>query len=86
MANGREYQNFDIVIEQSGDKYRARVINSPCGQASVEFDKPFSPLELENFVLRMGRPRSGMRRIDSPEMHAAKDLGRHLFTTVFSGK
>ena len=86
MANGREYQNFDIVIEQSGDKYRARVINSPCGQASVEFDKPFSPLELENFVLRMGRPRSGMRRIDSPEMHAAKDLGRHLFTTVFSGE
>jgi len=86
MASGREYQNFDIVIEQSGDKYRARVINSPCGQASVEFDKPFSPLELDNFVLRMGRPRSGMRRIDSPEMHAAKDLGKNLFTTVFSGE
>jgi len=86
MATGREYQNFDIVIEQSGDKYRARVINSPCGQASVEFDKPFSPLELDNFVLRMGRPRSGMRRIDSPEMHAAKDLGKNLFTTVFSGE
>ena len=27
-----------------------------------------------------------MRRIDSPEMHAAKDLGRQLFTTVFSGE
>jgi hypothetical protein len=86
MANGREYQNFDIIIEQSGDKYRARVINSPCGQASVEFDEPFSALELENFVLRMGRPRSGMRRIDSPEMQAAKDLGRQLFTKVFSGE
>ena len=86
MATGREYQNFDIVIEPSGDKYRARVINSPCGQASVEFDKPFSSLELENFVLRLGRPRSGMRRIDSPEMQAAKDLGEQLFKTVFSGE
>ncbi len=86
MATGREYQNFDIIIERSGDKFVARVTNSPCGQASVEFDNPFSPYELENFVLRMGRPRSGMRRIDSPEMQAAKDLGRRLFTTVFSGE
>jgi len=86
MNPGREYLNFDLVIEPIGDKYRARVINSPSGQATVEFNKPFSALELENFVLRMGQSRSGVRRIDSPEMQAAKGLGRHLFTTVFSGE
>ena len=86
MASRRDYINFDLVIDQSGDTYRARVINSPCGQASVEFNKPLSPLELENFVLRMGQSRSGVRRIDTPEMQAAKDLGRHLFTAVFSGE
>ena len=83
MANGREYQNFDIIIEQAGDRYRARVIHSPCGQAMVGFDSPFSPLELENFVLRMGRPQIGMRRLDSPEMEAVKIFGTRLFKTVF---
>ena len=86
MASRKEYLNFDIIIERSGRKYRARVINSPCGQASVEFKKPFSTLELENFVLRMGQSRSGVRRIDTPEMRAAKGLGQRLFTTVFSGE
>jgi len=86
MVYGREYQNFDVVIEKSGEKFVARVIRSPAGQAKTEFEYPFEPYELENFVLRMGRPRSGMRRIDSPEMAAAKDLGKRLFTTVFSGE
>src|SRR3990172_9470560 len=80
----RTYTDFDLVIEQSGDKYRASVINSPAGQASVEFDLLFSPLELENFVLRMGRPQRGMRRIDSTEMVAIKTFGTRLFRTVFS--
>lgn len=81
--NDRTYVNFDLIIEKSGEKYRARVINSPCGQATVEFGTPFSPLELENFVLRMGRPQRGMRRIDSPEMEAVKLFGSRLFQTVF---
>ena len=82
--NERNYINFDLVIEQMGDKYRARVINSPAGQASVEFDSLFSPLELENFVLRMGRPQRGMRRIDSTEMATIKTFGTRLFRTVFN--
>ena len=81
--NERNYINFDLVIEQMGDKYRARVINSPAGQAAVEFDSLFSPLELENFILRMGRPQRGMRRIDSSEMSAIKTFGTRLFRTVF---
>ena len=80
----RSYTDFDLVIEQTGDRYRASVINSPAGQASVEFDALFSPLELENFVLRMGRPQRGMRRIDSSEMGAIKNFGTRLFRTVFN--
>jgi len=81
--NERNYINFDLVIEQKGDSYRARVISSPAGQAEVEFDSLFSPLELENFVLRMGRPQRGMRRIDSTEMATIKNFGTRLFRTVF---
>lgn len=84
VVETRSYSDFDLVIEQIGDKYRARVINSPAGQAAVEFDSLFSPLELENFVLRMGRPQRGMRRIDSSEMSTIKSFGTRLFQTVFN--
>jgi outer membrane protein assembly factor BamD (BamD/ComL family) len=81
--DARSYTDFDLVIEQVGDRYRARVISSPAGQAAVEFDSLFSPLELENFVLRMGRPQRGMRRIDSPEMSSVRTFGTRLFRAVF---
>lgn len=81
--NERNYINFDLVIEQKGDSYLARVISSPAGQAEVVFDELFSPLELENFVLRMGRPQRGMRRIESTEMATIKNFGTRLFKTVF---
>jgi tetratricopeptide (TPR) repeat protein len=86
VVQTRLYSDFDLVIEQTGEKYRARVINSPAGQASTEFDSLFAPLELENFVLRMGRPQRGMRRIDSTEMEAIKSFGTRLFRTIFSNE
>ena len=78
------YFNFDLIIERAGEKYRARVFDSPAGQASAEFGKPFTELELENFVLRMGRPRTGVRRVDSSEMEAVKQCGERLFQAVFT--
>jgi S1-C subfamily serine protease len=77
------YLNFDLSIERSGEGYRARVVHSPAGQASVQFSPPFSELELENFVLRIGRTRRGLRRLESPEMEAAKTVGGRLFEAVF---
>jgi len=77
------YFNFDLIVERAGENYRARVLDSPAGQASAEFDLPFSELELENFVLRMGRPRVGVRRVDSSEMEAVKGCGERLFRAVF---
>ena len=82
----RKYVDFDLAIEKTPEGYRARVLNSPTGQASADFDLPFSDLEVENFVLRLARPRSGVRRIESQEMEAAKDFGGKLFHSVFSGE
>lgn len=77
-----DYLDFDLSIEGQPGAYQARLIDSPTGQAVHQFDFPFSELELENFYLRIGRPRRGTRRADSPEMAFAKDFGERMFKTV----
>ena len=64
--------DFDLQIDKQGKKYQAQVLQSPAGQGSSTFSLPLSSLELENFYLRVGRPRQGVRRIDSPEMDTVK--------------
>jgi len=80
-----KYLDFDLVIEPVGDGFSARVFNSPGGQASADFAAPFSDLEIENFLLRVGRTRHAVRRIESPEMVSAKLFGGRLFDKVFAG-
>src|SRR5262245_60401620 len=80
-----KYLDFDLIIERSGDGYTARVFNSPAGQATAAFREPFSDLEIENFLLRVGRSRPTVRRIESPEMASAKAFGGKLFNEVFAG-
>ena len=65
--------------------YRAQVLNSPAGQATADFVLPFSDLELENCLLRLGRPARTVRRLESTEMTTAKSFGAALFNAVFSG-
>lgn len=78
------YLDFDLLIERIDQgKYRARVLSSPGGQAVREVSFPFSELELENFMLKVGRTRRGVRRLESPEMEAAKVFGDRLFKSVF---
>jgi hypothetical protein len=78
------YLDFDLQIEHTEEGYFARVLNSPAGQAVSNFLVPFNDLELENFLLRVGRTRRGVRRLESPEMEAAKAFGGRLFQAVFS--
>src|SRR5919108_4481483 len=80
------YVDFDLLLQRSGPGYRAHVLASPAGQASADFGPPFLPLELENFLLRVGRARRGTRRTDSPEMEAAKAFGARLFDSAFGGE
>jgi hypothetical protein len=80
-----KYLDFDLAIEPSGDGFVARVLGSPSGEATADFSAPFSDLEIENFLLRMGRTRGTVRRIESPEMASAKLFGGRLFNSVFAG-
>ncbi|MFQ5639218.1 MAG: CHAT domain-containing protein [bacterium] len=80
------YRDFDVLFERAGECYQIKVLNSPAGQTTGQFKLPFSELELENLLLRVGRPRRGVRRIDSPEMDAVKQFGGRLFESVFDGE
>ena len=79
------YEDFDLLLERAPKGFRAQVLNSSAGQASVEFQLPFSDVELENFLLKLGRTTRIVRRIESTEMTTAKSFGAALFDAVFAG-
>jgi WD40 repeat protein len=81
------YRDFDVLLERAGRTYRARVLNAPAGQTpAVGFTVPVSPLELENFLLKIGRPRRVVRRVDAPETAAAKAFGGKLYRALFQAE
>jgi tetratricopeptide (TPR) repeat protein len=79
--------DLDLLIERTDDaRYRARVLESPAGNGQVvTFARPFSELELENFVLKLGLSRVRTRRVEAGPSLAAKQFGGRLFEAVFSG-
>ena len=80
------YRDFDLLVERLGQGFCARVLDSPAGQATAEFVLPFSGLELENSLLKLGgRTTRVVRRLESTEMTTAKAFGAALFNAVFSG-
>ena len=80
------YLDFDLIIEPSDNGYRARVFNSPAGEAEREFALPFSDLEIENFVLRLGQSRRGVRRLETAALASVKTFGGQLFDALFDGE
>jgi hypothetical protein len=79
--------DFDLLITPLAEGgYRARIVSSPAGVAGSTFTLPFSELEIENLVLRMGQVRSGLRRRASPQSDAAREFGRRLYEAVFDGE
>jgi hypothetical protein len=77
------YFNFDLLIERAEPDYRVRVLASPAGESRpVWFRVPFSDLEVENFLLRIGRPGRNARR-SALQVTAIKDFGGRLFEAVF---
>ncbi len=84
--NRMDYLDFDVLFEKSGEAYVARVLNSPCGQAVTQFHLPFNSLQVENLLLRVGRTRRGVRRLESPEMEACRNFGGKLFSSVFDNE
>ena len=85
MQGHLSYQDFDLLIEPGTQgRYRARVLRSPAGESGpVQFTVPFSPLELENFVLKVGLARRRARGPGRPEGVPLKDFGGKLYGAVF---
>ena len=75
--NNLTYANFDLLLERAcagySVRYRGRVIDSPAGQGSADFDPPFTPAELAGFPLV------------NPTPEVARDRGGRLYTAVFAG-
>jgi hypothetical protein len=83
------YFDFDLLIEHTDEphEYEARVINAPSGEyAPVDFRSPFSDLELENFLLKIGRRRNSVRGLETQEGATVKEFGSRLFDSVFQGE
>lgn len=81
----RAYRSLELSIGKIDASYRIRIPLADGDATGVEFKFPFSNLELENFILRMGQSRRGVRRVESPQMQAAKTFGTRLFESIFSG-
>jgi hypothetical protein len=80
-----EYDTLNIRFQPGPRGSYAVDASGPRAEAHSEFQPPFADLDLENFVLRVGRPRRGVRRLDSPEMDTAKTFGGKLFDALFCG-
>ena len=82
-----EYQELRLRFERVRETGDYRVFASgPAGEAAGSFALPYSDVEVENLVLRLSRPRTGVRRIDSSDLELVRTFGSGLFDAVFTGR
>jgi hypothetical protein len=65
-----------------GRRYRTVATAADDSVASATFEVPFSELELDNFVLRVGRQRLPLRSYRSTQMDEARQIGQRLFDAL----
>ena len=76
------YDNFDVLIEGSGDTFRAMVVNSPDGETrTVPFVAGVAGAA-ELLVLKM-RTAPGMRAMQTDAAPDTRQLGATLFDALF---
>lgn len=84
-----DFLDLDVLVESRGHDRSVRIVGSPAGETAAEpFVAPFTDLELENFVLRVGRPRAARRALQLPGASAAaldeaKAFGDRLLRALF---
>jgi CHAT domain/SIR2-like domain len=79
------YDELKLRIErQDSASYRV-LASTRLAEAAASFELPFNELQVENFILKVSRPR-GRRRIDSSAIDDARMFGGGLFTALFSGQ
>ncbi|MFN2226721.1 MAG: tetratricopeptide repeat protein [Anaerolineae bacterium] len=87
------FENFDLRLERSGERYRAYVLASPAGEVVEESALPPGFFDLEEFLKRIGRPSRGMFRdarhseaVESKAGEALSSFGANLFEVAFPGQ
>ncbi|MGF1504379.1 MAG: CHAT domain-containing protein [Chloroflexi bacterium] len=73
------FDNLDLLITRSGEKYHARVTTVSHGEADTDFDLPFSKLELAEALMDFRTPAHG-----ASEAAKAEKFGTALFNAIFS--
>src|SRR3712207_5751421 len=85
MAAGiPDYDEIRIrIVPDRASGYRVLAFGPDGGTATGGFALPFSDLELDNFILRVGLPRRTVRGFSSSQMEDAKQFGSRLFDAPF---
>lgn len=82
------YENFDLLIEQFDQEYRARIIYSPSGEASTTFVLPFNESQLQLIPLLYQQSFQQLTDVsgipDEAEELDIKTFGERLFNVVFA--
>jgi YVTN family beta-propeller protein len=89
MAEGiPDYDELKLRIQPGTEErtYQLLVFGPGGATASASFRPPFSDLELENFILKVGPTRRTARTYRSPQMDAAKKFGSGLSAALLSGE
>lgn len=81
-----DYLDFHLKIGPriSRNRYSVSARSEMSGEATGTFIPPLREEQLENFVLKVGITRRGVRKIQSPEWRAAEEFGEKLFRSLFT--
>lgn len=76
----------DLIIEfgRGAQTYNVSLESPLSGEVFTQFSLPFAPLELENFLLKLGITTArGVRSPSAPELNTAKEFGKKLYEALF---
>ena len=78
------YDELRLRIDGRGAGAYHVLASTGSAEAATSFALPFNELEIENFILRVSRPR-GRRRVDTSAVGDAQRFGGELFKALFHG-
>jgi CHAT domain-containing protein/SIR2-like protein len=78
------YDELRLRIDGRGAGAYRVLASTRSAEAAATFRLPFNELEIENFILRVSRPR-GRRRVDTSALGEAQRFGGGLFKALFTG-
>ncbi len=78
----RGYDELKLRIDRRDTGSYHVFASTRSAEVSTEFELPFGEHEVENFILKVSRPR-GRRRIEASAIGEARRFGGRLFTSLF---